>query len=117
MWLEADEVFRRRLLILSNNRHLADTGNSYREKIRRGHFVASRLFTDKRWVQSTSAVTSALTLNIIVSSSAELPTADGAAGFIAGFGERDELFFVARHGIEPAAGPLLLGLLNAFRPR
>ncbi len=53
-WLEADETFHQSLLILSGNRHIAETGIRYREKIRRGHFVASRLLPRSRRVQSTA---------------------------------------------------------------
>ena len=53
-WLEADEAFHRSLLTLSGNCHLAETGIRYREKIRRGHFVASRLLPRSRRVQSTA---------------------------------------------------------------
>ncbi len=53
-WLEADELFHRSLLSLSGNRHLAETGIRFREKIKRGHFVVSRLFPRSRRVQSTA---------------------------------------------------------------
>ncbi|MEM1409795.1 MAG: GntR family transcriptional regulator [Pseudomonadota bacterium] len=52
-WLEADEDFHRGLMTLSGNRHLAATGIKYRDKIRRGHFIASRLLPRSRRVGST----------------------------------------------------------------
>ena len=52
-WLEADEAFHRGLLVLSGNRHLAETGIRFRDKIRRGHFVASRLLPRSVRVAST----------------------------------------------------------------
>lgn len=53
-WLEADEAFHRGLLMLSANRHLAEIGIRYREKIQRGHFVASRLLPGRRRMTSTA---------------------------------------------------------------
>ena len=40
---EADEAFHRNLLILSGNRHLAETGLRYRERVQRAHLIAMRL--------------------------------------------------------------------------
>ncbi len=53
-WLEADELFHRGLLSLSGNRHLSETGIQFREKIKRGHFVVSRLFPRSRRIRSTA---------------------------------------------------------------
>ncbi|MEO0822922.1 MAG: FCD domain-containing protein, partial [Pseudomonadota bacterium] len=47
------EAFHRGLLALSGNRHLAETGIRFREKIGRGRFVASRLLPQHRREQST----------------------------------------------------------------
>lgn len=52
-WLEADDTFHRTLMVLSGNRQLAETGIRFRDKIRRGHFVASRLLPHRRRVSST----------------------------------------------------------------
>ena len=53
-WLEADEALHCGLLVLSGNRHLAETGIRYRDKIRRRHFVASRLLPHHYRVKSTA---------------------------------------------------------------
>lgn len=51
-WSAADEDFHRSLLRLSGNRHLAETGIKFRDKIRRGHFVAIRIVPDGRMQSS-----------------------------------------------------------------
>lgn len=53
-WQEADEAFHQGLMVLSGNRHLLETGVRFRDKIRRGHFVASRLLPHERRVKSTA---------------------------------------------------------------
>ncbi len=53
-WQEADEAFHQGIMTLSGNRHLVETGIRFRDKIRRGHFVASRLLPDDRRVKSTA---------------------------------------------------------------
>ena len=53
-WQEADEAFHQGLMVLSGNRHLLETGIRFRDKIRRGHFVASRLLPHDRRVRSTA---------------------------------------------------------------
>lgn len=42
-WNKADETFHRGLLTLSGNRHLAETGIRYRERVQRAHLIAMRL--------------------------------------------------------------------------
>lgn len=42
---EADEAFHRNILILSGNRHLAETGLRYRERVQRAHLIAMRLLS------------------------------------------------------------------------
>ncbi|MBY6144828.1 GntR family transcriptional regulator [Mameliella alba] len=46
-WNDADEAFHRGLLRLSGNRHLAETGIRYRERVQRGHLIAMRLTSDE----------------------------------------------------------------------
>lgn len=55
LWSEADERFHQGLLTLSGNTHLAETGVRFRERVRRGHFVALRISREGRMEDSLAS--------------------------------------------------------------
>ncbi|MCY3985124.1 MAG: GntR family transcriptional regulator [Roseovarius sp.] len=54
-WLEADENFHCGLMKICGNQHLTETGIRFRHKIRRGHFIASRILPHQKRVKSTKS--------------------------------------------------------------